>query len=316
MYIRSLLFGLFLTSSAFAQNFFPLALGNQWVYRDRNSSETLTITVGLPLAKGSFVYYRVTGYTPAPIWVRRADDGNLYALNEDLDRDELLAAFRPQDPYRSIVTPCDQLAEPQRERVPFTAGGTMDSPAVEVRYSEGRCADAGLNREHFAENIGLVRRFVNTIAGPRILELEHASIGPMRFTLRPSSAFVLDLETWHLGRRNPQDVVSINGAIRLSFQRLDSVRVPFPTAQRFDMRLVSPSGDVVWQLSDGEFHAQVLEEVTIGGERVWRFRADLARGGAALPDGAYQLEAWLTTSGDRKFATTAPLRIETVPRDE
>src|SRR5437763_818571 len=64
-------------------NYFPLAAGNRWVYRDITSGQTHAIEVMIPMIHNGLAYNKVTGYAAGPLYLRQADNGNIFAYDEE-----------------------------------------------------------------------------------------------------------------------------------------------------------------------------------------------------------------------------------------
>jgi hypothetical protein len=94
--LKNLILGALLAAQAVhAANFFPLSPGNSWTYRSA-SGETFEITIGLnPIMTGGQVYHQVTGYATRPLFLRRGDNGVIFWLNHDQNREEILTDIRP-----------------------------------------------------------------------------------------------------------------------------------------------------------------------------------------------------------------------------
>ena len=151
---------------------FPLATGNTWTYRDKSGGSAFTVTVGQALERGGNVYYQVRGYAEGDVMARVREDGDLVYLDPD-GNEAVLTPLHPEPgKWQSVpLRMCDQRAQAEERR------GQHDGPAaplgevLEVRYQTLNCADAGVELEQYAENIGMVRRVATTIAGPRTYDL-------------------------------------------------------------------------------------------------------------------------------------------------
>lgn len=309
--IRSITLGLLLAAGVVhAGGYFPLAPGNRWTYR-ADTGETFSITVGLSpiVTRHGLVYHKVEGYASAPLFIRHGENGALYWLNEEKDREELLTDFRPlQGAYYKtpIAAPCEQEGQPQERPVAVTSGGYEFTQAREIRYRVLNCADTGIASELYLENIGLVRRVNHTIAGPRVFDLVSAKIGPLLFSERPGVSFRMEMPSSVVERASAGDPAETELTLRLTVDRLEPAALKWRSSQRFDILVRDARGEVVYVWSaDKAFLAVVSEELALNNEYSVPLRLDLR-------DGRYQVEAWLTTdSRAREFAGAVSLSILT-----
>jgi hypothetical protein len=295
-------------SAANAADFFPLSPGNRWTYR-ADSGETFDITVGLnPIVTvGGFVYHKVSGYASQPLYVRRGDDGVVYWLNQDEGREEILTNFQPFSGgfYTTpISAPCEQDAQAQERPVVFEGAGGVFPDAREIRYRIYGCADTGIESELYLDNIGLARRVVTTIAGPREFKLTSAKVGPLTLNGLPGVEFRVSLSDAVIHRERRDHPVSFEVTLQLLVDRLEQVTLRFPTSQRYDIAIKNDKGETVYLWSASALFLPVIsEEHVISKEYTVPLEI-------TLPDGRYQVEAWLTTEGrDRQFSAAAPLSI-------
>lgn len=255
----------------------PLETGNVWVYRDKSSGETRTISVGTGLATlDGRHYFHLRGYVDQPLWVREAPNGSLFYFNEETGAENLLTSFESVDggwaeaPFRI----CEQESQPAKER---------HKRALVLHYRSFGCADAGILEEHYAENIGMTRRVEQSIAGPRVFELESARLG--RFVFAPQETGRFHLETQVAG----EDELLVT--LRMITGAGHPVTLRFPSGQEIEITLRDASGNVVRRWSDGRFFTQAEHEVTIGGHLAYEERFPLKdRSGQPLRPGEYTLE--------------------------
>lgn len=309
-FIRTILYAATFAAVAAAQpaSFFPLSSGNTWIYHQVGGAGSFSIQAGTPLAtRDGKVYYSLKGYVSEPVFVRKHETGNLYWYNNEQSREELLTSFehvhggRFNAPFR----PCEQDGEVLAERAPLTRFGDATGGALAIRYISHGCADAGVTEELYVENIGMVRRTVTTIAGPMTFELAYARLGDVQVIPDSSSSFTVDLSP---AQDDPDSVVV---TMTVSTRSSLPLHLRFPTSQDYDVVIRNRNGEVVYRWSEGRAFLEVVRDVTVSGMRQYTVRVPLKdAGGAALPDGTYALEAWIT-AGDakREFSATVPLEI-------
>lgn len=180
------------TCALYGADLFPLHEGNTWTYRDAGTGQTFTVRVGQPVTKGGNVYYQLTGYSDSDLLVRvEPVYGALMFWDDARYQENLLTSFEQFEggywvaPFR----PCpDQVGQTQVKR------GVHDGPAgpvadvVEIRSVGFGCADAGAVREQYAEHIGMLRRTLTSIAGPRTFDLISARVGSLTMGAAPSGS--------------------------------------------------------------------------------------------------------------------------------
>ncbi len=269
-------------------DFFPLQPGNEWTYRSEPGGATTTIRVATtPLvAADGRVFHRLIGYAAEPLWVRVRGDGNLYYFDEESTRDRMLTDFA--DEFNAEFRHCTSMGKPEK-------GGV-------IAYTSS-CADAGLDREVYQANIGLVERTEQTIAGPKTMKLVAAKVGQWTLGGQDGSLFQVQVAR--------KDATTLTVTMRLNAGPAP-FKVMFPTGQTYDVVLRDPDGDVVWRWSEGQAFIQVVreEEVTEAG---LRYAVDVPLA-LQLPrpwkDGVYTVEAWLTAGpSGREFAGSARLTL-------
>lgn len=279
----------------------PLKDGNTWTYQERRGTSSFTIRVATPAFIGNEVYHRLIGYTAQPVWARYHDDGDLYFRNEELDRDERLTSFDPtEQPYwNAPLRACEQGGQTQEKRERFTGAAGEFPAALAIKYITYGCADAGVQGEKFAANIGMLERTEQTIAGPRVYELTLARVGAL--TLRSG-----DWGSFTVTVQRPFGATGLRAALELRTDVSEPVHLRFATSQDFDVIVRNQDGRQVWRWSDGQFFLQILRSETTLGKQ-WQVEIP------QLPAGKYEVEAWVLSGvGQRDFAAVAALEIPEV----
>jgi hypothetical protein len=285
------------------RDFLPLAAGNRWTYRDARTGQTLDIHVQTPVMHEGNPYYKVTGYTSAPAYLRHGENGNIFAWDEDLQRELLVTSFEvvPGGWYDTQIAGCPQGAQVQEGSVLNKATDMPDITAIQIEYRTYGCADTGILEERYAENIGLLHRVVSTIAGPVTYDLLYAATPSLTYDTRRGNTFQVSLHKNYLecGLAGSDQIVV---GLLLSSRLAPSIELLFPTAQRYDIRVRNDAGDVAYQWSDDVAFAQVASAVVTGRDLEYSQTIPLrTRSGGSLPGGYYTVEAWLATA-NREFA--------------
>jgi hypothetical protein len=297
-----------------ASTYFPIQQGNEWTYRDSVTATTFKIQVGIAVMHHGNPYYRVTGYAPGPLYLRSAADGNVYFFDDDNDREILLTSFEPVDRgwYDTQLGGCIQAYQPQAQTIAYDGPNSYFPAALDMRYRSYSCADNGIERELFVDNVGLVRRTVTTLAGPRTFDLVHARVGALTFRGEPDTDFRVSLDRTIVEPKGAE-TPTVRVTMRLSSYRTPGLSLRFHSSQRYDIQLRNAAGQVVYRWSDDVAYAQVIEDRVFAGEMSYEQLVPLhVRGGTPLAPGQYQLEAWLDTP-NREFAGAAMVELKPRP---
>jgi hypothetical protein len=291
---KSIWIAVVLGGSLFAGDLLPLREGNSWTYAEARTGRTFSIQVGSAVTSNDHTYYLLTGYVDQPLLVRLDEQNRLVYLDEASGAETVLTSFVPEDGqwWDAPVRACNQQGQTLDTRGTYKGPMGVVNGVVEVRYRTMTCADAGIESEQYAENIGMLRRVVQSIAGPRQWDLIYAKVGEIVIDVVPHARFS----------------VSVNGqsaTIRLQTNSPLPLKLQFATGQEYDLILRAGDGTVVWKWSAGQNFIQSLHELTVDGE--WSKTVALPR----QPAGTYTLQAWLTTIGDTpQFAATVSLSID------
>ena len=280
-----------------AADFFPLAQGNTWTYRNALTGASFTVTVGAPATINERVYYSLEGYMPKPVLVRLDEQKNLTQVDPDTGREQTLTVFSTSDNWTAPSRTCPQQGSTLERR------GSHDGPAgplhdvLQIQYRILMCADVGDLSEQYAENIGMVRRVSDSIAGPQTFDLTHATVGSIEIEAPLNARFTVSFR--QAGRSGMPTAV-----LRLRTNSPLPVQLQFATGQEYDVVVMDDQGQTVWKWSDGQFFTQALYETTVTGE--WTAAVEIP----ALMPGNYTINAWLTTMGPNpSFAATLPVSI-------
>jgi hypothetical protein len=294
--IRVLAAAALLVGVASGADFFPLATGNTWTYKEARFGQTFSIRVGLPFFINERVYYNLTGYTDSRQLVRLDEQGQLVYLDEDRQVELLLTSFEPFEGgwWDSPGRTCSDWGQTLVKR------GTHEGPAgtfnnvLEVRYRTFNCADAGVQQEQYAENIGMVRRVKQSFAGPMTFDLVSARVGKVRIDSTATGQFKVQAEP-------STDQL----AITMTLETPEAVNLWFSSGQEYDLVIFDANGRGVWRWSIDKTFVQALHRTLLG--PLWTVTVKAP----PLPAGNYLVSAWLTTLGEVPlYAATAPLTLK------
>jgi hypothetical protein len=293
-----------------AGDFLPLQFGNTWTYREASTGQEFTVRVSTPVFTGGQVYHSLSGYSNTRTIVRLNENKDLVYLSEDTGHEIVLTSFTPFEggSWEAPLRGCEQLGQTQEKRV------THDGPAgpfqnvLDLRYRVISCADTGVTSEQFAENIGMVRRTVTSIAGPRQFDLVYARVGNVRIDAAPHAKFTVTV--------NKAPAADFYQAtLRLSVEAALPLTLHFRSSQEYDAVLLDPEGHTVWQWSADQVFAQVAHQRSIDGE--WVVSLKVPRSVMGVDESqarTYNLQVWLPTTGiTPAFAGTFPIHIGPAP---
>ena len=272
-----------------AAGFFPLQKGNSWTYRLGGTPLQLTVKVGAPVALDGRDWYPLSGYAQQPVLVRY-EENRLISRDAANPAETQLTSFLPGNRWPAPLRECRQTGEAQGTRVKYDAA----SEALEIRYETLDCADAGTLSELFVENLGMVRRTVQTFAGPRSYELVSAHLVSPSAELSPAGRFSVSLE-WASANE-------LALMLRVDVNPGSTIPLGFSSGQEFDLSLRDESGLEVYRWSAGRSFVQAGHSITVEGE--WAASVSIPHPGP----GNYSVQAWLTTATPiPQYAVTAPL---------
>ena len=289
--------------------FFPLEVGNRWLYSDGIHSYGVEV-VRETLEANGLKYFEVTGYFPE-------DGGDAHKLRRDLLGQ--IFEYNPAGPdflwYRfanfrgawrfesSAIIPCITGSLVSTGAM----GGAISVPAGNLERTlrldfAAPCMDAGIINEYFAPGIGLVQRVLSTIAGPRTVRLVEAHVGAMNLpAVGYGIELLLDRPFYYNNLMPPIVNPWPTAKIRLTVRNETEwpVEFTFPTGQRFDFIVRDSSGKEVLRWSDGKVFTQVVgHEILVRESRSYLAELVLkGRDDRPLPAGTYTLVGYLTTQG-------------------
>ncbi len=289
-----------LTRVTNAASFFPLAVGNSWVY------DVTGFAGGRP-AKSQVeetrqfsgeTYHRLVGQANRLGWVRLTDEGRLLQLNTETAVESLIYDFGgtvgsgwiPEGP--AFCNGAARISERDEQR-------------LVVEYLGGVCADAGVTRETLEAGIGLVSRREITIGGERRHDLREAFIGGGRVDRRGLTASL------SLDKRVYSEGEPIIARLSVSNSTGDPLTLHFSSGQQFDFSIDDDTGTRVYLWSANKLFIQIAGEIQLdSGERFFVMEIpEVGVSGGALKPGQYSAAGWLTTAGSRTFGASVGFEI-------
>lgn len=316
------LFLLLLAGAAVAQDYMPLQVGNQWVYRasalNPFRDPPIVVEVTDAQAVDGNVYFLTTGLASNPVYLRQGQDGVLYAYDPQTRREQPWVAFQTPEggTFATGIDSCNTSGKVT------TRGGAENIPIgffsnlLKINYTLS-CADAGIVEDVYLPYIGLVRRTRDSIGGPRVYDLIYARLGGVTVVGAAETFFSLSVDRNTVTLPNPMILAPSFGpptlVARLTLRSTTQgpVTLSYPSSQEFDLVLRNAKGDIVYQWSANQVFLQATRFESFGpGERNRAILIPLAdsRGGT-LPVGLYTLEAYLTASPPYSFRAQVGIEI-------
>lgn len=305
-------------------NYFPLEVGNSWTYQWRGAAAqgSASVKVTGQREMGGLVYYSLEGYTPEPAWVRTNDRGQLVEFRPETGAELLWYDFgAPLGMTWEPQLPVDCLGQAtisSRSADMQTPAGDF-SGALVVTYGPTECADAGFVEEAFVPRLGLVRRIITTIAGPREMVLLEATLGTTTIQgSRVSVTLALDRPLYVANLMPPTDPSRSIPRLRAELIVENTTdfewSLTFPSGQRFDFEIRNPQDMVVYRWSDGRFFTQAVGTIDLSpGKQVFSVEIPLSdETGQPLAAGSYTIGGWLTTGSVRSYGALSGFEIEHV----
>ncbi len=301
--------------------YFPLAVGNSWLYEieGRAGGGSLRVAVTKQIDLDGVSYYRLEGYTPDPVLVRRTPQGRLVEYREDTGSDHLWYDFAAEEGGiwdSELPIDCIGMANlASRDTKADVPAGSFE-PALSIRYGSTFCSDAGIEEEVFAAGVGLLRRTEITIAGPRSLVLVEARVGGAVISAA-EVAFNLSIDrpVYVPDLFPPVDPERGIPMLRARMTIRNSTSAPlvlnFPSGQRFDLVIRNIQREEVYRWSANKLFVQALGTIELSpGRRSFAAEAPLEAGrNEPLPPGTYVADAWLTTEGEPTYRASVPFEI-------
>lgn len=299
--------------------YFPLQVGNQWVYQTSTRFFNGPATVvSIPGKKtfGSTSYFIVEGLGFETMYMRSDDSGKLLVYDERTGGEAQYADFTTPTggSYRTTADPCNATAIVRARDAKLTTPVGEFTNLIHVAYPAANCADAGLDADFFAPYIGLVKREGVTIAGPRAMELVYARIGDVTVLTAPEISFSMALD---------KTVYDVNGIPQMNARLTLRSTIPqpidlvWPSGQRFDLVIRNERGVEVARWSDGKAFTLIFGTEKFGpGERNYAVQLPLQdKQNNRLPAGKYVAEGFLATQGEQK-PYVARVGFEIIPEAE
>jgi hypothetical protein len=327
-----------LGSNTDAASYFPLRVGNEWVYAVSSQverAEWRAAVTGRKVAPNGVAYFELAGYFGPTRLARSVLRGLVSEFNPDGERDNLwyllgapvgtswelvLEPLPTLGPMADCISGSKALLASRTEVVRVPAGEFRDVVRIDYRSP---CADAGLASEYFAPGVGLIKRVELTFAGPRASELLRARLGDIELPRLPYGS-ALELESPHYVNNlmpplGPDALPVLRGVYVLRNRTPLPVELLFSGCKSVSVQVLNEAGEVVARgrgddggccACDNVFRFTLANDVLA---LPFAFRLATPEG-RPLPDGRYSVEATLDAleMGQARPSAGAPIRVSSV----
>jgi hypothetical protein len=282
--------------------FFPLQVGNQWIYRlDEGPVKDLRVAeiLGAETVEEK-EYFHYKGISGEIARVRLTADSKLVQRNAD-GSESLWADFAagPGESFPTAVDACTgrgmvESREATTEMLNRTWGG-----GLRVRYAAANCADAGISVDLYLPGLGLAERTYQSFTGPRRFKLTYARIGNASVVTGGEFGFRLTLNQKTYTTR-----ALIQPRMTLENWTGEPLKLRFFSGQSFDFSIRNEAGETVYTWSSNKLFIAEVREITVTGEQNWTASEELD-----LKPGEYVVEAWITNGRTPVFKAQVPITV-------
>jgi hypothetical protein len=296
------MFFLLLAAGVAQAQFFPLQVGNQWIYRVEEGPVKETRVAEVLRAetvddKEYFVYQGITG---GPTRLRVTSDNSLVQWNKD-GSESLWVDFNAAEgaAFSTAADSCTGRGRVVSRDAKLELLDSVWNGGFQVAYSAAACADAGITDDIYLPGLGLAQRTYQSFTGPRRYKLAYVRFGNASIVTGAETAFRISL-----GQRNYAPRAVINLRLSLENWTKDPLPLTFPSGQSFDFAIRTPAGETVYTWSSNKLFTAEFREFSITGEKNWTVTEALD-----LKPGEYLLEAWLTTGPQPVYKAQLPITV-------
>jgi hypothetical protein len=285
---------LFLITSAVApaaaQEYFPLQVGNSWVYKTTQGRVNRVQTIGVEAVEtiDNRNFYRVQ-YFENTVFVRALENGSLVSYDRETKQEKLWLPFAAPEGQRttSEFDQCTKAATVRSKAAAIKTDIGEFRNALELTY-EPSCADAGIGSQYFLPYVGLVQQVSTSIAGPQRYDLVYSRTGITNIEIG-QVGFTIALDG-HAYRAQPNAEINVRLTLRSSHP--EPLALVFPSGQDYDVKIYNDKGETVYVWSADKLFPLIFRSEMFGpGEKTFAVNVPIGQ----LAPGRYAVEAFLST---------------------
>lgn len=291
--------------------YFPLEVGNNWVYRAATGNAVLQMAVtGTQTADNGNTYYVVTNFAGSQALLRQSGSQLLRydaTTKQETVVEDFTAATNGQ-PFSAPLDNCTSQGTVTNPSGPYDGpSGSYSSGVTIVQYT-GTCPNSGVQEDRFLPYVGLLSRTQNTSSGPQRFDLVYSITGGVTSVTAPHVSFSLSLD----------QPVYTGGApflALITFRNTTSTPVALEwfSAQRFDLAIFNDSGTQVYLYTNGTAFPQLASNENFQGERDYVAAGQMVDNNKVnLPPGRYVAQAYLTTRSPlaKKYSASVGFEVQ------
>src|SRR5437899_2052132 len=292
-----------LVSFCSGQDYFPLQLNNQWIYKCAGAcgpEPTLQLEITGTQQFGDQRYFRLHGWRDRDFWLRQDDGGRVFAYDPEKNEEQLWYAFQTAEgeTYTESLPACCGKATIAFRAAKYQGPVGSFENALEIRYPG--VFQVGIYQEQFLPYVGMAHRSEGR-GGPAVAtyDLIYARLGDVTVISQPELAvsLTLDQSVYKSGAQQPPVMTAL---LSVRNTTADLVALTFNTGQIYDLEIRNEKGEQVFLWSKGKLFAQIVQSITFAsGEKNYVITAPLA-----LPPGKYIVQGWLVAGPPKAYSVS------------
>lgn len=294
--------------------YFPLEVGNQWIYRSTTLEGIVIEVVETREVQGK-TYFVVKGLVRGrDVLVRESKKGTLVIFDEESKTENLWYDFKTKKDDDFISPPHVCAPKAIMTSRTYTYRGLIGTYSNALQLTYPGVFQCGNAQEIFVPTIGLVQW--TEVRGPAqyVYDLMYVRLGKHTVLTQPEIGFSITLDQSTYLTRPPGSsagyIPHLTAKITLRSTHPTPLKLTFPTGQLFDFSIRDEKGEVFYTWSDGKGFPEVITEESVSGDRHFVIGVPLITSDArVLPAGRYIAEAWITTQGTRKFVASVGFEV-------
>lgn len=290
----SLTAGALFSSALLAQtpSYFPLQVGNSWLYRLSDARSTApdryrSISVEGEETIGGIPYFQVRYFGQFVLLRDDPSTGNLTVFDRQSGSEQPWLSLQLENgaSFPSHLDSCTKTGRIESRTAEVTTPAGSFHEAVQVSF-QGDCRDAGPTGATYAPNVGPVVYEETSFAGPRRYELVYYRAGSLSASGQEVSfTIALDAPEYEIGS-------TLGARLTLRSTSPNPICLTFPSGQSFDLKIFNEKGDIGYTWSADKLFPMIFRKQKFGpGEQTYGVTAPLT----GLPPGRYKAQGYLTT---------------------